>query len=217
MSYFARADHTTMQRMVIYVLMAVLLPLLLCACQSGPRKPADLPATVNPHAATGAAPNANSSESLAQSYLLGPGDRMRVTVFQQPDLSGEFEVDPSGQVALPLIEPITAKGLTIRGFQKAVADKLSNGYLVNPRVSVDVINYRPFYITGEVNKPGEYPYVAGMNILKAIAMAGGYSYRANISKVFLTRVNSGEELVVAPVPETIVMPGDFIRIPERFF
>jgi polysaccharide export outer membrane protein len=68
-----------------------------------------------------------------------------------------------------------------------------------------------------VNKPGEYPYVAGMNILKAIAMAGGYSYRANISKVFLTRVNSGEELVVAPVPETIVMPGDFIRIPERFF
>jgi polysaccharide export outer membrane protein len=192
--------------------MALLMPFALAACQSqGPRKAADLPKYTNP------AGNANSAESLAQSYNLGPGDRLRVTVYQQPDLSGEFEVDPGGQVALPLIEPIHAQGMTIRGFQDAVAKKLAAGYLVNPRVSVDVINYRPFYITGEVNKPGEYPYVAGMNILKAIAMAGGYSYRANTGKVFLTRVKSGEELVVDPVPETVVMPGDFIRIPERFF
>jgi polysaccharide biosynthesis/export protein len=197
-------------RLILVMLAALILPAMLSACQSAPAKPAD------PRAAL-ANVNANSAEALAQTYHLGPGDHIRVTVYQQPDLSGEFEVDPSGQVALPLIEPIQAKGMTIRGFQDAVAAKLANGYLVNPRVSVDVINYRPFYITGEVNKPGEYPYVAGMNILKAIAMAGGYTYRANTGKVFMTRINSGEELVVEPKPETIVLPGDFIRVPERFF
>ena len=209
-----KAGASRFRQKLICGLIALLLPFALAACQSGPRKPAAQLPKYTEHTAMA---NSNSAESLAQSYSLGPGDRLRVTVYQQPDLSGEFEVDPSGQVALPLIEPIPAKGMTIRGFQDAVAKKLAAGYLVNPRVSVDVINYRPFYITGEVNKPGEYPYVAGMNILKAIAMAGGYSYRANTGKVFLTRVNSGEELVVEPAPETVVMPGDFIRIPERFF
>ena len=216
MSTRARADRN-LWRLILCGLMALALPVLLCACQSGPRKATDMRGASDPRSAVAATTNANSAESLAQTYHLGPGDRVRVTVYQQPDLSGEFEVDPSGQVALPLIEAVQAKGMTIKGFQDAIAAKLSNGYLVNPRVSVDVVNYRPFYITGEVNKPGEYPYVAGMNILKAIAMAGGYSYRANTSKVFMTRVNSGDELVVDPVPETIVMPGDFIRIPERFF
>jgi len=208
-----KARISDFRRIALCGLMALVLPLALSACQSGPRKAAELPK----YNSASVAANTNSAETLAQTYNLGPGDRLRVTIYQQPDLSGEFEVDPSGQVALPLIEPIPAKGMTIRGFQQAVATKLAAGYLVNPRVSVDIVNYRPFYITGEVNKPGEYPYVAGMNILKAIAMAGGYSYRANENKVFLTRVNSGEELVVEPVPETIVMPGDFIKIPERFF
>jgi polysaccharide export outer membrane protein len=195
------------------ILAISVLPLMLIACSSTPHS-----AAKDPRAALAMQqPAASSAESLAQTYHLGPGDHLRVTVYQQPDLSGEFEVDPSGQVSLPLIEPIPAQGLTVRAFQQAVTTKLANGYLVNPRVNVDVLNYRPFYITGEVNKPGEYPYVAGMNILKAIAMAGGYTYRANTSKVFLTRVNSAEELVLPPLPETTVLPGDFIKIPERFF
>jgi polysaccharide export outer membrane protein len=194
---------------------AGLLPLALIACASAPHPAAPVPGAQAQMTPAPGAPN--SAESLAQTYHLGPGDHLRITVYQQPDLSGEFEVDPSGQVAMPLIEPIAAQGKTIREFQQAVQSKLAAGYLVNPRVNVDVLNYRPFYITGEVNKPGEYPYVAGMNILKAIAMAGGYTYRANTGKVFMTRVNSGEELVVEPKPETTVLPGDFIRIPERFF
>lgn len=159
----------------------------------------------------------NSAQALAQSYRLGPGDKLRVIVFQEPDLSGEFEVDSAGMVSLPLIEPINAQGLTIREFQDAVAARLSAGYLVNPRVSAEVLNYRPFYITGEVNRPGEYPYVAGMNILKAIAMAGGTTYRANLKRIYLTRGKEGKEEVVQPSPDVIIMPGDFIRVPERFF
>ena len=164
-----------------------------------------------------AAPAPQTADELAQTYILGPGDKLRVIVFNEQDLSGEFEVDSTGTVSLPLIEPVKAAGGTVRQFQAALVEKFSNGYLVNPRVSVEVVNYRPFYITGEVNRPGEYPYVAGMNLLKAIAMAGGTTYRANTTKAYLTRLNSGEELVVEPTPEVLVMPGDFIRIPERFF
>jgi protein involved in polysaccharide export with SLBB domain len=189
-----------------------LVPFVLTACASSPHAP-----PADPRAGLTMQTPASSAEALAQTYHLGPGDHLRVTVYQQPDLSGEFEVDPSGQVALPLIELIPAQGKTVREFQQAMTNKLAAGYLVNPRINVEVLNYRPFYITGEVNKPGEYPYVAGMNLLKAIAMAGGYTYRANTSKVFLTHTNSTDEQVVEPKPETQVLPGDFIKIPERFF
>jgi polysaccharide export outer membrane protein len=175
------------------------------------------PSAVESTGANAGAAEANSAQALAQSYHLGPGDKLRVIVFQEPDLSGEFEVDSAGMVSLPLIEPINAQGMTIREFQDAVAAKLSAGYLVNPRVSAEVLNYRPFYITGEVNRPGEYPYVAGMNILKAIAMAGGTTYRANTKRIYLTRGKEGKETVIEPTPEVIIMPGDFIRVPERFF
>lgn len=196
--------------------------LTLASCASSAEAGPRTTVMSEPVAAEAAGPGAggaeaNSAQALAQNYRLGPGDRLRVIVFQEPDLSGEFEVDSAGMVSLPLIEAINAQGMTIREFQDAVASKLSAGYLVNPRVSAEVLNYRPFYITGEVNRPGEYPYVAGMNILKAIAMAGGYTYRANTKRIYLTRAKSGEELMVEPAPETIIMPGDFIRVPERFF
>lgn len=188
----------------------------LAACQS---EPGPTPATTvvsDPNAPV-AGGDVNAASFLAQSYRLGPGDRIRVIVFQEPDLSGEFEVDSTGKVSLPLVEAIPAQGKTIDEFQNDVVRRLSDGYLVSPRVSTEILNYRPFYITGEVNRPGEYAYVAGMNILKAIAMAGGYTYRANENRVHMTRVNTQEELIVEPTPDVIVMPGDFIRIPERFF
>ncbi len=168
--------------------------------------------------ATGATATPNSAETLAASYRLGPGDKLRVIVYQEQDLSGEFEVDSTGQVALPLIEPIAAQGMTIRQFQEAAVKGFSAGYIVNPRVSVEILNYRPFYITGEVTRPGEYPYVAGMNILKAVAMAGGYTYRANTKRVLLTRGKDDKEgKEVEPTADMTILPGDYIRVPERFF
>jgi len=152
-----------------------------------------------------------------QSYKLGPGDKLRVIVFQEPDLSGEFEVDSQGQVSLPLIKPIITAGMSLREFRVELERRLKAGYLVNPRVSAEILNYRPFYITGEVGRPGEYPYVAGMNVLKAIAMAGGYTYRANTSKVLLTRSSKKEGEWLEPKANLTILPGDYIRVPERFF
>lgn len=161
-----------------------------------------------------------SSNAAAQDisgYKLGSGDKIRVTVFGHEDLSGEFEVDGSGNVSLPLIRNIKAEGLTPRELEQVVADRLSPDYLVNPRVSVEVLNYRPFYIYGEVTKPGSFPYVNGMTVINAVAMAGGFTYRARTSKVRIIRANDPSRTPQDADKDTPVMPGDVIEVPERYF
>ena len=148
-------------------------------------------------------------------YRLGDGDQIRVIVFSEPDLSGEFEVDDTGAVSLPLVGQVLAGGKTLREFEESIKEELRQGYLKDPRVSVQVLNYRPFYIIGQVNQPGEYPYVNGMNVLNAIALAGGYTPRGNTFKVRITR--DGKEGTHPASAGTILEPGDVIRVPERFF
>lgn len=157
------------------------------------------------------------TSSASQEYVLGVGDRIKLTVYGEGDLSGDYDVGSTGIIALPLIGDIQAAGHPIRAFENAVRGRLAQGYLRDPRVSAQVINYRPFFILGEVAKPGSYPYVNGMSILNAVALAGGYSYRADKSDVKLTRANDPARGEIS-VPETaVVMPGDIIRVPERFF
>jgi len=148
-------------------------------------------------------------------YRLGSGDRLRVTVFGENDLSGEFQVDGAGSVAMPLIGEVRARGLTVRELEKAVTVALQDGYLKRPQVSIEVLNYRPFYILGEVQRPGSYPYVDGMTVLNAVALAGGYTYRARTTRLGIRRANDAEEREVGD--DAVVLPGDVIRIPERFF
>ncbi|MDW7712454.1 MAG: polysaccharide biosynthesis/export family protein [Deferrisomatales bacterium] len=162
-------------------------------------------------------PGAGANDSLHDSYLLGSGDRVRVSVFGEPDLSGEFEVDGTGMVALPLIGELGAAGGSVRQLEQALRDALADGYLVDPRVSVEVLNYRPFYILGEVKSPGKYPYVSGMSVLNAVAMAGGYTHRAREGRAEITRGGDPGNVVKNAPPATPVYPGDIIRIPERFF
>jgi protein involved in polysaccharide export with SLBB domain len=153
-----------------------------------------------------------------QEYKLGPGDKLRVTVFGEDSLSGEFTVSNNGGVALPLVGEVRAGGLTPVLFQTEVQDRLTaSGMIRTPRVSVDVVNYRPFYILGEINKPGQYPYAIGMTVTKAVATAGGFTYRANNRTVFLTREGSARELPVSVTAATWIGPGDTIRIGERSF
>jgi len=152
-----------------------------------------------------------------ESYRLGTGDKVKLTVFGQDDLGGEFTVDDQGFIRLPLIGQVKAAGLTIHGFEDAVTSKLADGYLRDPRVSVEVVNYRPFYIIGEVNKPGEYPYENGMNVLNAVSLAGGYTYRANDSAVYVRRKGNPNEEKEPADQTTIIYPGDIIRVAERFF
>jgi polysaccharide export outer membrane protein len=150
-------------------------------------------------------------------YRLGPGDKLRVIVFGEEDLSGEFVVDGSGYIRLPLVGQVQAANRTVYEFERDVETKLKDGYLKAPRVSAEVMNYRPFYIIGEVGKPGEYPYVNGMSVLNAVALAGGYTYRANERNVYLRRYGDSREQSVPADETTKVYPGDIIRVVERFF
>lgn len=160
---------------------------------------------------------ARAQAQLANSYTLGPGDRVKITVFGHEDLSGEFEVDGSGMISPPLVRDIKAQGLTVRQVEKIVADRLSPDYLKNPSVSVEVMNYRPFYIFGEVNAPGSYPYVNGMTVVNAVAVAGGYTYRARTGSARITRATDASRTPQSVDRDTPVLPGDVIEVPERYF
>jgi protein involved in polysaccharide export with SLBB domain len=161
--------------------------------------------------------NAAAEPSESSSYVLGPSDRVRLKVYGEQDITGEYEVDTNGYISVPLAGRVKAAGLNTRQLEKAVAAALSKGLLRDPRVNAEVATYRPFFILGEVKKAGEYPYKAGLTVLDAVASAGGYTYRANESKVVIRRAGSNVEEthgLDAPVP---VFPGDNIRIPERYF
>lgn len=150
-------------------------------------------------------------------YTLGSGDKLRVIVFGEDDLGGEYVVDDSGFVRLPLIGQITAGGRTVRQLEEDIAAKLGAQYLKDPRVSIEVVSHRPFYIIGEVNKPGEYPFVTGMSVMNAVAMAGGYTYRANESSVYIRRKDSKEEEKYPADDTTKLSPGDIVNVVERWF
>lgn len=159
----------------------------------------------------------SDTDSRALVYKLGTGDRVRVIVFNEEDLSGEFEVDSTGSLALPLIGNISARGLTLREFETEVAAALRDGYLKDPRVNVEVLNFRPFYIIGEVENGGEYDFVPEMTVLNAVALAGGYTYRADDRRIFVTKAGTNAEVEHRMESAIKVLPGDIIRVPERFF
>lgn len=150
-------------------------------------------------------------------YRLGAGDRIRVTVFGHEDLSGEFEISATGRLAFPLIQEVQAGGVTTGELEEAITDKFKPAYLKNPRVSVQVVNYRPFFILGEVKLPGSYPYVSGMTVVTAVALAGGYTYRAKTARAYVTRAADPEKKKQVVDPNTQVYPGDVVVVPERFF
>lgn len=155
--------------------------------------------------------------AAAGGYRLGPQDEIVMTVFGQEDLSGTFLVDGEGRVALPLVGDVEIGGMTIRQAETAVADTLRPDYLRNPRVSIQVTNYRPFYILGEVKEPGSYPYVDGMTVVQAVALAGGYTYRARQDDVMIVRGAAHARIKEEARQQTRVLPGDIIEVPERFF
>ena len=200
--------------------LAVFFAVLLLAGLAGLTRPASAQgalAAVPAVAPSSSAGSATSSNSVVPGYRLGTGDKVRLTVFGEPDLSGEFEVDGSGFLRLNLVGQVMALGLTVEELEHNVKTALEDGYLKDARVSVEVINYRPFYIIGEVNRPGEYPYSNDMTILNAVAKAGGFTYRANESNVFIRRNGDTKEIPAPADQTTKINPGDVIRIPERFF
>ena len=150
-------------------------------------------------------------------YRLGSGDKVRVIVFGEQDLSGEFVVGDSGTVDMPLIGSVRARGATVPEFQNRIVAQLRDGYLNDPKVSVEVLNYRPFFITGEVKQGGEYPFKASLTVQDAVGVAGGYTYRAETSYAYLRRAGEDREIKVSLDSRVPINPGDSIRVPQRFF
>jgi polysaccharide export outer membrane protein len=150
-------------------------------------------------------------------YLLDSGDRLRVQVFGQDGLSNSYVVDAAGNVSISLIGPVAARGMTTSQLGNAIAARLRQGYIRDPRVSVEVEAYRPFFILGEVNAPGQYPFVANMTAESAVAIAGGYSPRANKRYVVITRNINGQMLREEMPLNYPIRPGDTVTINERWF
>jgi protein involved in polysaccharide export with SLBB domain len=189
---------------------------LLAGCSGSPPSPG-VPAASSDQAGPVIAVSADGAGPGVAGYRLGPGDRVRLIVFRHQDLSGQFEIDGEGFLAMPLVGEVRSAGLTARELENSIEDQLKNGgYLINPQVSVEVLNYRPFYIIGEVNNPGSYQYVNGMTVSNAVALAGGFTYRADQGDITITRGGSNGRHVEAR-SSTEVLPGDIIEVAERFF
>lgn len=154
---------------------------------------------------------------LNQPYLLDSGDRVRIIVYEQPDLTNSYNVDQAGYIAFPLVGAVPARGLTAKQIEKQLAVKLRQGFLRDPDVSVEVEQYRPIFVMGEVGAPGQYAYVPSMTVQKAVAVAGGYTPRANQKNVDITRQINGRVMSGSVLTSDPLMPGDILQIRERLF
>jgi polysaccharide export outer membrane protein len=150
-------------------------------------------------------------------YQLDAGDRLRVQVFGQDGLTNSYIVDASGNISMTLIGSVPVRGLTTAQVARAITERLRNGYIRNPHVSVEVEVYRPFFILGEVNAPGQYPYVPNMTVEAAVAIAGGFAPRANKGDILLARNYNGEVMRNRVLPDFPMRPGDTITVRERWF
>src|SRR5712672_826246 len=169
-------------------------------------------------AAGGSSPGAGGAVSGPDTNKLGPNDRLRITVFGQPTLTGEYTLDGNGVLSFPLIGNIPASGVTTSQLQQTIATKLSPDYLVNPNVSAEVITRRPFYVIGEVQKPGNYSYVTSLTAINAVAMAGGFTRRAKKNDFYIRRTAAdGQTVRVEAHSGTVLQPGDTLEVRERLF
>ena len=179
------------------------------------------PSATPPYDAGGpyvAAPDGYASASpYAQPYTLDAGDKLRIVVFGQDGISNAYIVDAGGNVNLPLIGSVPARGSSTQQLSRRIAERLKQGYVREPHVTVEIEAYRPFFILGEVTTPGQYPYVADMTVEKAIAIAGGFAPRASKSNVEITRNAPGQQFK-GNVPLTYPLrPGDTVVVKERWF
>jgi protein involved in polysaccharide export with SLBB domain len=181
------------------------LSLLLTACSG----------TIGSFPAESAPPTiANPTEG----YLLEPGNRVRITVFNEPNLTGDFSVDSAGNIALPLIGNVPASGITAKALAHRIEENLKRGdFLQSPNVATEIQTFRPFYVLGEVRQGGEFQYSTGMTVLSGIARAGGYDYRAVTGEVVLVRIVDGKQKEYRATEETPILPGDIIKVLERRF
>lgn len=162
-------------------------------------------------------PGSPAGAQTVQDYRIGPGDKLNITVFGQSDLSGPVVVDGSGRIAFPLLGQIDANGKTLSELRAEITAALDRDFLVDPKVSIEVANHRPFFILGQVNKPGSYSYIEGMTVRMAVALAGGFTRRARESPVTLIRGDDPDKKNRDAELDETVLPGDTIQVERRLF
>ncbi|MEL7518927.1 MAG: polysaccharide biosynthesis/export family protein [Pseudomonadota bacterium] len=170
-------------------------------------------------ACAGSLPPAGTAAYQATEYRLAAGDELQITVFGESSLTKEYVVSSAGDISFPLVGDIPVVNLSVRELQDKLIGELSQGYLNDPRVTAEVLNYRPFFILGEVSKPGQFPFSDQLTVYQAVALAGGFTYRADRGKVFIQRADTGleETYDLKEGKPVYVSPGDTIRFGERFF
>jgi polysaccharide export outer membrane protein len=157
------------------------------------------------------------SRGSAGPYVLGPGDKVRLKVYGDTDVNGEYEVNSSGFVSIPLVGQVKAAGLTTHQLETALISRMKGKIAQDPKVNVEIATYAPFYIYGEVKKAGVYPFQPGLTVADAVATAGGLTYRADESKVLLRRAGSKQTMIVPVDGPVRLFPGDNVRVAERYF
>ena len=162
-------------------------------------------------------PTANSPTTSYGPYALRPNDQVRVQVYNEPDITGDYQVDSAGYLSIPLAGRVKAAGLTASQLERSITSRLKGGILNDPRVTIQVSTYAPIYIHGEVKKSGEFPFRPGLTVMDAVAAAGGFTYRADDSRAYVRRSGAAAEFVYPLDARVLVFPGDNIRIPERYF
>ena len=158
----------------------------------------------------------SASADQVSTYQLAAGDEIGIIVYDEPDLTVKMTINNDGRINFPLIGSITVTGKTTSDLEKIIHDKLAGGYLKNPSVQVDIATYRPFYIQGEVKKPGAYPFEPGLNVDRAIALAGGLTERASKDKIFIKQKQNKNEVIKVKL-DHVVLPGNVINIEQSFF
>lgn len=158
-----------------------------------------------------------TGDAVVSAYRLGVDDRIELTVFGEDDMTRELRVGPAGTVEVPLIGIVKAAGRTVDDIRTEITTKLADGFLREPRVTLAIVAFRPFFILGEVNKPGQYPYQQGMTVQGAVATAEGFTYRAQKKWVIIKHENDDSEKRVEITPSLTIRPGDTIRVAERYF
>ncbi len=150
-------------------------------------------------------------------YHLAPDDKIKIVVYGEEALTGDYVIGSDGNLSFPLIGMVKANGLTLAELQSEITRRLDSDFINNPRVNAEIVEYRPFYILGEVNKPGQYTYRVGLTVRAAVATAGGFTYRANQKKIAIQRRGEAGETKQQITPDLQIQPGDTIRVLERFF
>ncbi|MGH7879466.1 MAG: polysaccharide biosynthesis/export family protein, partial [Candidatus Binataceae bacterium] len=168
-------------------------------------------------ATSDAAQSMPSLRGLRSPYLLRSNDQLHIQVYNEPTITGDYAIDGMGSVSIPAAGHVKAAGLTVAELERRVTAQLNHGILKNALVSIQVTTYAPFYIRGEVKKPGEFPYKPGLTVADAVALAGGYTYRADESAAYVRPAGAGAEIARPLGTNPPVSPGDNIRIAERFF